>query len=103
MTGGESQPASEGPAQGTAGPVRDVHMSEENLSSSSDESSDRTSNTMVDRKKEDTLMFQARVLMHALEAGEWHGSWEGAEEEKKAIDAMGAIDWSDVAGKVFSS
>ncbi|WPT12930.1 hypothetical protein PSENEW3_00002771 [Picochlorum sp. SENEW3] len=51
MTGGESQPASEGPAQGTAGPVRDVHMSEENLSSSSDESSDRTSNTMVDRKR----------------------------------------------------
>lgn len=51
MTGGETQPASEGPAQGTAGPVRDVHMSEQVSSSSSDESSKCTSNTTVDRKR----------------------------------------------------
>jgi hypothetical protein len=48
MTGGESN---EGSADGTAGLARDVHMSEDVSSSSSEDSSDCTSDTIVDRKR----------------------------------------------------
>ena len=70
MTGGESN---EGSADGTAGLARDVHMSEDVSSSSSEDSSDCTSDTIVDRKRRRSRGFEtscdAAMLYRRRESG----------------------------------